>query len=521
MSYISGADRSQVMLLPERVDDYVGKEHAVRFLDAFVASLNLEKLGFDRTAPAETGRAPYAPSDLLKLYLWGYLNRVTSSRRLALECGRNLEVIWLLCQLQPCFKTISAFRKANRKALKGVFREFTLLCREMNLFGGEMGAIDGTKLKAVNHPQRSMSAKDLEKLVAEVDAQIEQCLRAMDAADEQETPQEATASARVENLQEKVAKLQERQKRHQQLLEKMTEKGSEEIFLNDEDCQRLKKVGAGYNAQTVVDAKHHLIAAAEIVEAGNDHGQLLPMAEKACEALGVEKLTVLADGGYHDRLSILAAEQAGMETYVPRPQKGSSKSSGHFPKSAFEYDAANDVYRCPNGATLKPETHKEKSAMKTVLYANYAACQQCALKSQCTKSLYRRVERWEHEAVLETVQERIKANPAMMAKRKALVEHPFGTIKFWWGQGALLCRGLEMAQAEFTLSALAYNMRRALNVVGVAALLQKIAERGKRRVRKLSELLRAHRRAWSVPDRRQGSIFESSALRTEFLCAEA
>jgi len=521
MSYITGADRHQPMLLPESLDDYVGKENAVRFVDAFVDGLKLEKLGFDRTAPAETGRAPYAPSALLKLYLWGYLNRVVSSRRLAVECGRNLEVIWLLCKLQPCFKTISAFRKANRKALKGVFREFTLFCREMNLFGGEMAAVDGTKVKAVNHPQRSMSAGDLKKLIAEVDAQIDQCMRAMDAADEQETPREAAASAQGENLQEKLVDFQKRQKRQEELLEKMNEKGSEEIFLNDEDCQRLKKVGAGYNAQTVVDAKHHLIAVAEIVEAGNDHGQLLPMAEKACAALGVEKLQVLADGGYHDRLSIWAAEEAGMETYVPRPKKGSSKSSGHFHKSAFEYDAANDVYRCPNGATLKPETHTEKSGMKAVLYANYAACQQCALKSRCTKSNYRRVERWEHESVLETVDERTKANPQMMAKRKALVEHPFGTIKFWWGQGALLCRGLEMAQAEFTLSALAYNMRRALNVVGVAALLQKLADRRKRRVRKRNELLKAHRRALSGPYRFHRSIFAFPALRTEFLSAAA
>src|SRR5277367_164150 len=212
MSYITGADRHQPMLLPESLDDYVGKENAVRFVDAFVDGLKLEKLGFDRTAPAETGRAPYAPSALLKLYLWGYLNRVVSSRRLAVECGRNLEVIWLLCKLQPCFKTISAFRKANRKALKGVFREFTLFCREMNLFGGEMAAVDGTKVKAVNHPQRSMSAGDLKKLIAEVDAQIDQCMRAMDAADEQETPREAAASAQGENLQEKLVDFQKRQK---------------------------------------------------------------------------------------------------------------------------------------------------------------------------------------------------------------------------------------------------------------------------------------------------------------------
>jgi transposase len=516
MSYISGADRKQTMLLPESLDDYVGDQHAVRFLDAFVDGIKLEKLGFDRARPAETGRAPYAPADLLKLYLWGYLNRVVSSRRLGVECGRNLEVIWLMRKLQPCFKTISAFRKANRKALKAVFREFTLLCREMNLFGGEMVAIDGTKLKAVNNPKRKMSAEDLKKLVAEVDAQVDECLRAMEAADEQEAPQEASAPAKGDDLKEKLAQLKKRQERNQELLKKITERGSEEIFLTDEDCQSLTKVGAGYNAQTVVDAKHHLIAAAEIVEAGNDHGQLLPMAEKACEAMGVEKLTVLADGGYHDRLSILASEQAGMETYVPRPRKGNSDSNGLFHKNVFEYDAANDVYRCPNGATLKPETRTKKSGLKAILYANYAACRQCALKNRCTKSTYRRVERWEHEAVLETVQERIKAKPEMMAKRKTLVEHPFGTIKFWWGQGAFLCRGMEMVRAEFTLSALAYNMRRALNIVGVAGLLKKLADRRKRRVRMLKDLVRRCRmasgRLFSLPR----AIFAISMLRINF-----
>jgi transposase len=521
MSYITGADRRQPMLLPESLDDYVAKDHAVRFIDAFVEGLNLAKLGFERTAPAETGRAPYAPADLLKLFLWGYLNRIMSSRRLSVECERNLEVLWLLGKLQPCFKTIAAFRKANRKALKGVFREFTLFCRELDLFGRELGALDGTKLKASNHPQRSVSAEDLQQLVAEVDAQIEQCLSAMEAADEQEAPQAAAASAQGENLQEKLEKFKQRRQRQQELLEKMTAKGREEIFLSDEDCQRLPKVGAGYNAQSFVDAKHHLIAVAEIVEAGNDHGQLQPLAEKACAALGVETLKVVADGGYHDRLSILAAEEAGLETYVPRPQKGSSKSSGHFHKSAFAYDAAHDVYRCPNGATLKPDTQKEKAGNKFVLYGNYAACQQCALKSRCTKSNYRRVERWEHEAVLETVEERLKANPQMMAKRKALVEHPFGTIKFWWGQGALLCRGLEMAQAEFTLSALAYNMRRALNIVGVPALLKKLAERRKRRARTFKELWRAYRRTWSGPDRGRRSICAFPALRSEFLSAAA
>ena len=508
MSYISGADRQQSMLLPESLDDYVGEQHTVRFLDAFVEGLKLEKLGFDRAAPAETGRAPYAPGDLLKLYLWGYLNRVVSSRRLAVECGRNLEVIWLLRKLQPCFKTISAFRKANRKALKAVFREFTLLCRELNLFGAEMVAVDGTKLKAVNNPKRKMSAEDLKKLVAEIDGQIEECLRAMEAADEQEVPAEASAPAKGSDLQEKLEQLKKRQRDQQQLLEKVIEKGREEIFLTDADCQSLPKVGAGYNAQTVVDAKHHLIAVAEIVEASNDHGQLLPMAEKACVALGVEKLRMLADGGFHDRFSVLAAEQAGMETYLPRPKKGNSKSNGLFHKSVFEYDAASDVYRCPNAAALKPETRTERLGVKTVFYANYAACQSCALKSRCTKSTYRRIERWEHEAVLETVQARITAQPEVMAKRKTLVEHPFGTIKFWWGQGAFLCRGMEMVQAEFTLSALAYNMRRALNVVGVAGLLKKLADRRKRRVRKLKDLFTAN---WAASSRLH-SLRRSSAV---------
>jgi hypothetical protein len=436
--------------------------------------------------------------DLLKLYLWGYLNRVVSSRRLSVECARNLEVIWLLGKLQPCFKTISAFRKTNAKAIKGVFREFVLLCREMNLFGAEMVAIDGAKIKAVNNPQRSVSAEQLEKLLAEIDAHIEECMKAMDAADEQEKDQAPPAPAAGEDLKERLAQLQERQKRHQEILQSIKEKGRKEVLLTDPESQRLKKVGPGYNAQSVVDAKHHLIAAVEVVEAANDHQQLLPMAQLACEALGVKRLKILADAGYHDRLSLAAAEQAGMEAYVPRPRKGSSLSDGLFHKSIFEYDAAKDVYRCPNGAILGRECESQKQGQTVHIYSCAAACRQCALKAQCTKCVYRRVERWENEALVEAVEKRTSAAPEIMGKRKTLVEHPLGTIKFWWGQGAFLCRGLTMVRAEFALSALAYNMRRALNIVGVAGLLKKLAERRKRRVRVFKELLSAYRAALSV-----------------------
>jgi transposase len=457
MAYIVGFDRKQSMLLPESLEDYIGADHPVRFVDAFVDGLDLARCGFGRTQPRETGRPPFAPGDLLKLYRWGYLNQIRSSRRLERECARNLELIWLMGKLQPDFKTIADFRKDNAKAFKSVFRQFHLLCRDLDLFGRELVAIDGTKLKAVNNPARHYDDKKLRALLARIDAKLEEFVQALDRADGQEPSLEADSRAgSAAQLQEKIAALRQRQGQYQELLAEMEKSGAREVSLTDPDSRRMHKIGVGYNGQIAVDDKHKLIVAQEVVNEATDHGQLATMARAAKQALEVETLQAVADGGYYDNVTVAACESAGVEAYVPRPHKGSAASHGRYDKTQFTYDAAADTYQCPQGVTLEKETEGLKRGEKHYFYAHAEACRRCLHKAQCTTADYRRITRWHGEAALDRMHARVASAPALIACRKALVEHPFGTIKFWLNQRAFLMRGLEKVRAEFSLSTLCY-----------------------------------------------------------------
>lgn len=476
MTHITGVDREQTMLLPETLEDYIAADHPVRLIDAFIDGLNLSQCGFARTEPAATGRPPYAPGDLLKLYLWGYLNQTRSSRRLESECTRNLEVLWLMRKLQPDFKTIADFRKDNAKAFKMVFRQFNLLCRELDLFGRELIAIDGTKLKAVNNPARNLSAEQLRVLIERIDARLEEFLQALDMADSQEQAQESASRGRTQ-IGHKIEALRQRQQQYQQALQEMEKSGAGDISLTDPDSRRMRKVKVGYNGQIAVDDKHKLIVEAEVVNAPTDHEQLAPMAQAAKETLGVDKIKAVADGGYYDNAQIAACEAMGVETYLPRPRKGSCASEGRFDKTQFQYEAASDTYLCPCGAKLERETHWLKRGEPHIAYANANACRQCAHKSECTTADYRRVTRWEGEAALDRMHARVEGAPELVARRKALVEHPFGSIKFWMNQEALLMRGLEKVRAEFSLSALSYNFKRVINLIGSGPLLEHLNQR--------------------------------------------
>lgn len=479
MSYIQGTDRKQAMLLPESLEDYVGPENAVRAIEAFVESLDLGRIGFAKSPPAATGRPPYAPGDLLKLYLWGYCQRVRSSRRLEVECQRNVEVLWLLRRLAPDFKTISDFRKENQQALAAVLRQFVLLCRELGLYGRELVAIDGTKLKASNHVRHQRAAKEIEALLAGVDARIQEYLAALAQSDQESDLLGATVAAPAAgSLAGKLAALRQCRERYQQALE-VAQASGEKAPVIDPQCQSMQKVGLGYNAQIAVDAQHHLIVVAQIAEQPTDHAQLPVVAAAVKEVLGVKELPMVADAGYHDRSAVAAAEEAGVESYVPSPQRGHAASTGVFHKSAFVYEAEEDAYRCPAGQWLSRRGEYEKHGEITFAYAQPGACRTCTLKAQCTQTAYRRIERWEKETLIEQVAERVARHPQIVARRKSLVEHPFGTIKFWWGQGALLTRGRAGAQAELSLSAFAYNLRRVLALLGVAGLVAAIhARRG-------------------------------------------
>jgi transposase len=479
MSYVGGASRSQVMLLPETVDQYVDPDHPVRALDLFVEGLNAVDLGLAKALPAATGRPAYDPLDLLRLLLWGYFNRVRSSRRLEVECGRNLELFWLLRGLRPDFKTIADFRRDNAKALPKVFRLFVLLCRDLKLFGQELVAIDGTKLKASNHPTRRASAEQLAQWIAEADARIAEYLDAL-AKSESETDllgKEIETPA-AGSLRAKLAKIERQRKQLNAALSIAQESGGK-VPLTDPDCQSMKKVGLGYNAQIAVDSKHHLIAVAEISKEPTDHVQL-PVVAAAVKAMMGVMPKVVADAGYHDQAALARAEEAGVECYVPRPAKGRAATEDIFAKKDFVYEAAVDGYRCLAGRLLpRSGDGFERHGLHYQGYVDAKACRVCPLKAQCTKGDYRRVERWEKESIMETIAERVADHPEMMRARKSLVEHPFGTIKFWWGQGAVLTRGRVNVQGELSLSAWAYNFRRVLNILGAAGLRQALRNRRK------------------------------------------
>jgi len=475
MTHIAGHDRSQTLLLPEAVDDYVGPENPVRFIDAFVDGLDLAEAGFAGVAAKPTGRPGYAPKDLLKLYIYGYLNRVRSSRRLEAETHRNIEVIWLLRHLKPDFKTIADFRSDNRNAFRLVFRQFVLLCRDLDLFGRELLAVDGTRIKAVNNKDRNFTRASLAKFIELADAKLKDYLQRLDQSDASEAK---IGGARVKNLAEKIATVRERRTRCKEMLAQLDHTGEDQISLTDPDSRAMAahtRVAVGYNVQVAVDAKHKLIVEQQVTNQVVDMGLLKQTAEPAKEILGVETLDATADKGYFKIEDIEACEKAGIVPYVPRPQRGPSVAAGLFRKDEFTYDAAGDHYVCPAGQLLRPYTSSLLRDLKKTNYVNKLACNDCAKRARCTESKYRAVSRLENEAVLDRMAARLAKRPDILDRRRETVEHPFGTIKQWMNQGAFLMRGLEKVRAEFCLTALAYNLRRVLNIVGFADLMAAVA----------------------------------------------
>jgi transposase len=475
MTHIAGHDRSQTLLLPESLDDYVGPENPVRFIEAFVDGLDLTTAGFIRVAAKPTGRPGYAPSDLLKLYIYGYLNRVRSSRRLEAETHRNIEVIWLLRHLKPDFKTIADFRRDNCKAFRPIFRQFVLLCRQLDLFGKELLAVDGTRIKAVNNKDRNFTRASLSKFIELADAKLDDYLQRLDQSDDAESK---TTGSRVDNLAEKIAAIRTRRTRCQEMLAQLDRTGEDQISLTDPDSRAMAAhthVAVGYNVQVAVDTKHKLLVEQQVTNQVVDMGLLTQTAEAAKEVLGVETIDAVADKGYFKIEDIEACEKAGIVPYVPRPQRGPSVKAGLFRKDEFRYDADSDSYVCPAGQRLHPYSSSLLRGLKKINYVNKLACGDCKIRSQCTAGKFRTVSRLENEAVLDRMQERLAKRPGILDRRRETVEHPFGTIKQWMNQGAFLMRGLEKVRAEFSLTALAYNLRRVLNIVGFTELMAAVA----------------------------------------------
>lgn len=477
MDFIRGISRDQGTLFPERLDDYISEENPVRFIDAFVDELDLKALGFQRITPAWTGRSPYRPQDLLKLYIYGYLNKVRSSRKLEAETHRNVEVMWLLGKLSPDHKTIADFRKDNHKSFKNVFRAFSELCRRLNLFGGDLIAVDGSKFKAVNSPNRHFTKDQLKKRVEDLDKKIDQYLQDLDDSDAKET---STSSKDKMSLEDKIKKMKEQQTAYTHLLSDLEEGGENQVSLTDKDSRSMPKspkAKVGYNVQTAVDDKHHLIVEQDVTNEANDKAQLSKISINAKEIMGVEELVATADRGYYTGEEIKICEENNITPYVPKPDSSSSKSRGLYSKDLFIYDPDLDVYICPAGATLsysysaRPERKSNPDHLEK--YYTTSACKTCSSRALCTTNTKGRcISRWEHEHILEEMAKRLKDHPEMMKTRGALVEHPFGTIKFWNDQYHFLLKGLDKVKAEFSLMTLAYNIKRVIKEIGVPKMIE-------------------------------------------------
>ncbi len=477
MRHIQGINRDQITLFPEAVDEYVAEDNPVRFIDAFVESLDLQALGFKHAVPEETGRPPYNPADLLKLYIYSYLIRIRSSRQLEREANRNVEVMWLLRRLTPDFKTIADFRRDNRKAIRQVCREFSHFCRKLDLFSGDLVAIDGSKFKAVNGRARNFSKARLKKTIEELDAEIDRYLDELDENDAQE-PEERKLTK--EELQEKIEEMKRHQAEAKELEKKLEESGQSQISLTDPDSRSMPVGGGrttdvGYNVQVAVDPKHKLIVDHEVTNAVTDRGLLSTMAKRAKDLLGVEKMEVLADMGYYHGKEIKACLEAGITPYLPKPRTSANRQLGLFGKENFRYDPEQDCYHCPAGEQLTFRFQTTEQDREIRYYAT-TACGNCSIRRQCTRNKRgRRITRWVHEDVLEQMERRARASPEKMKLRKQLAEHPFGTIKRAWNQGYFLTKGLESVNAEMSLTMLAYNIKRAIQILGVPKMMEALA----------------------------------------------
>lgn len=477
--FVEGADRDQATLFPACLEDWIDEDNPVRVIDVFVDGLDLGALGFGGVDPKATGRPSYHPSVLLKLYVYGYLNAVQSSRRLEREAGRNVEVMWLTGRLAPDHETIADFRKDNGPAIRKVCARFVELCRRIGLLSVASVAIDGSKFKAVNNRDRNFTKAKMKRRMAQIEESIARYMHQLDSADRQE-PSEAIAM-RTTRLQEKIAKLEEEMARLKALDAQRLGTPDQQISLTDPDARSMATSGrgsgvVGYNVQAAVDTERHLIVAHEVTMSGSDRSQLAPMSQQAMVVLDLEELDVVADRGYFSSEQILECEQAGVGVTLPKPQTSGGKARGLFVKADFRYLPDEDAYICPAGEVLAFVSHKrETDGLHMRRYAT-TACATCKLKPRCTTARERQVTRWEHEHVLEDVQRRLDENPQAMRVRRETVEHPFGTIKARMGATHFLMKRLKNVKTEMSLAVLAYNLTRVMNIIGIEPLIAAIQE---------------------------------------------
>ncbi len=477
--FIEGDDRGQMTLLPEALDDYVAQDNPVRVVDAFVDALDLASLGFD-VVPEATGRPGYHPATLLKIYVYGYLNQVQSSRRLERESGRNLELMWLTGRLAPDFKTIADFRRDNGPAIQQACTRFVALCRDIHLLDGGVVAIDGSKFKAVNAKSRNFNREKIRRQLKELEEGIAGYMAELDRMDQVVTATGAPIpDARISYVMKRLAALKRDVAFREAMGEEIERRDDSQVSLTDPDARSMASTSRhprtiGYNVQSAVDTKHHLIVAHEVTMAGSDRGQLARMARQARDAMAGDRLSVLADKGYYNGEEIVACEEEGISVAVPKPRTSNAKAGGRFDRAEFIYDPEADHYVCPAGQHLTYR-YTNVEAGRTLHTYWTRKCDTCPIKAHCTPGPERRVRRWEHEAVLERVQARVEQDPQNMRQRRETVEHPFGTLKSWMGSTHFQMKRLPNVRTEMALHVLAYNIKRVMKIIGIPALLQAIA----------------------------------------------
>jgi transposase len=483
-SYVEGLSRNQTFLLPKTIEEYVQTDNPVRFIDAYVNTLDMEKLGFTHSTPQDLGRPSYNPKDLCKLYLYGGLNHIRSSRKLERESKTNLECIWLLKGLTPDFKTIADFRKDNPSAIGALFKEFVAFLKDLSLYGATQVSVDGTKLRAVNSNDKAFNQRALAKRIKVMEKSVKHYLEELDAQDKQETSDENQANGEVgEETKafevDKLAALLEKKEKSEELLGKMEKSGQKEVALTDSDCRQMMnhgRVESCYNMQAAVDSKNHLIVNYLVTNEASDLNQLSGVAISAKETLGVEQIDCLSDKGYFDFMQIKQCVDNGVTPYVAVKRSGSGGSivSPEFTADKFSYDKGADVYVCPAGQRLFFQFGTFQEGMdKRVYKCQKGVCSSCRFfMTKCTGNKRGRfIWRWVHEDVVDDLRKRMRLNPEVMGVRKKVVEHTFGTLKRAFGAPYLLLRGLGKVSGEVGLLLFSYNLRRALNILGVEALI--------------------------------------------------
>jgi len=475
--YITGDNRNQSALFPETLEDYITDDNSVRVIDAFVEELDIKTLGFQRADPAITGRPAYHPTTLLKIYIYGYINRIQSSRRLELETQRNIELIWLTGRLKPDFKTIADFRKDNGKAIQGVCAQFIEICRHMGLFRRSNIVVDGSKFKAVNSRDQNYTPAKIKARIEQTEKRVSRYLDELDRADRE---QSKSFTPRVSHLKDRLRAAKQLLRRLGEIEKSVGNSPDRQISMTDPDARSIATSGkgtgmVGYNVQTAVDTKHHLVVAHEVTNFGHDRTMLASVSKQAKQAIGRKTTKVFADRGYYSGPEILKCEENGIEPLVPKPLTSGSRAAGRYDKRDFIYNPKRDQYRCPIGEIAKYRCTTVDNGLTVKIYWS-SACRRCpqTQKAKCTTGKDRRIRRWVHEEVLDRMQKKLDKMPQSSRIRRQTVEHPFGTIKSWMGATHFLTKTLNHVSTEMSLHVLAYNLKRMIAIFGVKRLMQEV-----------------------------------------------